>query len=110
MYAVVAVGGKQLRVAQGDRVKIEKIDADVGAQVDLGPVLLIGGGEDARVGAPVVEGARVTAQVVQHAKARKVIVFKKRRRKNYRRKNGHRQPFTEVLVTGISVGAGPAEA
>lgn len=102
MYAVIKTGGKQYRVQQGDRLKVEKLTGDVGASVTLGEVLMIGG-EKVTVGKPTVDGAKVTAEIVAQDRAKKVIIFKFRRRKNYRRKRGHRQPFTELKITGISV-------
>ncbi|MCS6799947.1 MAG: 50S ribosomal protein L21 [Myxococcota bacterium] len=100
MYAVIRTGGKQYRVAPGDRLRVEKLPAEVGSSLELTEVLMIGG-ESVRIGRPLVEGARVTARVVGQGRARKIIVFKMKRRKNYRRKKGHRQPYTELLVTSI---------
>lgn len=101
VYAVVKTGGKQYRVQQGDRLKVEKLPGEVGASVTLDEVLMLGG-EKVIVGKPRVEGAKVTAEIVAQGRAKKIIVFKFRRRKNYRRKRGHRQPFTELLITGIA--------
>lgn len=101
MYAVIRTGGKQYRVAQNDVLRVELLKAEAGASIDGFEVLAIGEGGDLRVGAPTVPGAKVTAQVVRHGRARKVLIFKYRRRKNYRRKNGHRQSFTEIRITGI---------
>jgi large subunit ribosomal protein L21 len=101
MYAVITTGGKQYRVSEGDRLRVEKLPGDVGAKVEFSQILMIGG-EKVAVGAPNVKGAKVTAEIVAQDKAKKIIVFKFRRRKNYRRKNGHRQPFTELKITGIS--------
>jgi large subunit ribosomal protein L21 len=101
MYAVIRTGGKQYRVSEGDRLRVEKLAGDVGASITLSDVLLIGG-EKVVVGKPVVAGARVTATITAQDRAKKVIVFKFRRRKNYRRKNGHRQPYTELKITGVS--------
>ena len=100
--AIIKTGGKQYRVAVGDKLRIEKLRADVGADVDFDEVLLVGKGGDARVGTPLVEGAKVSAKVTAHGRGKKLIVYKFRRRKNYRRKNGHRQPYTEVEITKIS--------
>jgi len=102
MYAVIATGGKQYRVSEGTVVRVEKLDADAGATVEFNQVLLIGEGADVSIGAPYVTGARVTATVQAHGKADKVRIVKFRRRKHYLRQKGHRQPFTEVKVTGIT--------
>jgi large subunit ribosomal protein L21 len=101
MYAVIKTGGKQYRVAQGDTIRIEKLTGNVGDTVTFDQVLLVGG-DALKVGMPLVTGAKVTATIKAQDRAKKVIVFKFRRRKNYRRKNGHRQPFTAVEVTGIT--------
>jgi large subunit ribosomal protein L21 len=101
MYAVMTTGGKQYKVAQGDRLRIEKIGAAVGETVIFDQVLLVGG-EALKIGTPLVAGATVTAKVVAQAREKQIIVFKFRRRKNYRRKNGHRQPFTALEITGIT--------
>jgi large subunit ribosomal protein L21 len=102
MYAVIATGGKQYRVSEGTVVRVEKLDADAGATIEFNQVLLIGEGADVSVGAPYVTGARVTATIQSHGKADKVSIVKFRRRKHYLRQKGHRQPYTEVKVTGIS--------
>ncbi len=101
MYAVIKTGGKQYKVAQGDRLKVEKLPAGVGETVTFDQVLLVGG-ESLKIGAPLVAGAKVEAKVVAQERSKKIIVFKFRRRKNYRRKNGHRQPFTALEITGIT--------
>ena len=101
MYAVIATGGKQYRVSEGTVVRVEKLDADAGATVEFNQVLLIGEGVDVAIGAPYVTGARVTATVQAHGKADKVRIVKFRRRKHYLRQKGHRQPYTEIKVTGI---------
>jgi len=97
MFAVVRTGGKQYRVAAGDKIVVEKIDGDAGSSVTLGDVLLAGEGSELKS----VEGLTVTAEVIAQAKADKVIIFKKRRRHNYRRKNGHRQQHTILKITAI---------
>ena len=102
MYAVIKTGGKQYRVAQGDRLRVEKLAGNVGDTVTLGEVLLVGSGDGVKVGAPTVGGAKVEAKIVAQDRAPKVIIFKFRRRKNYRRKTGHRQPFTALEITGIT--------
>jgi large subunit ribosomal protein L21 len=101
MYAVIKTGGKQYRVSEGDRIRVEKLAGDTGSSVTFEEVLMIGG-EKVAVGKPLVKGAKVTATIVTQDRAKKVIIFKFRRRKNYRRKRGHRQPFTEIQITGVS--------
>lgn len=100
--AIIKTGGKQYRVAVGDKLRVEKLPGDVGSDIDFGEVLFLGAGADAKVGCPHVEGAKVSGKITAHGRGKKLIVYKFRRRKNYRRKNGHRQPFTEVEITGIS--------
>ena len=102
MYAVIKTGGKQYRVSQGDRLRVEKLAGNIGDAVTLGEVLLVGSGEGIKIGTPVVAGAKVEAKIVAQDKGPKIIIFKFRRRKNYRRKTGHRQPFTALEITGIS--------
>jgi large subunit ribosomal protein L21 len=99
MYAVIRTGGKQYRVSQGDRLKVEKLAGEVGGKVDF-EVLLVGGGGEAQVGRPVVSGAAVEAQIVSQGKHRKVIHFRKKK-EGWTKKRGHRQPFTEVLITAV---------
>jgi large subunit ribosomal protein L21 len=100
-YAVIRTGGKQYRVAPGDLVRIERLPGDVGAAVEFTEVLLTGG-DTVRVGTPLVEGALVRAQIVSQSRDRKILVYKKKRRKNYRRRRGHRQSITTVRVTEIA--------
>jgi len=102
MYAVIKTGGKQYRVSEGDRLRVEKLPGEVGSTVELGEVLMVGG-EKVSVGKPLVKGAKVTAEIVAQDRAKKIIVFKFRRRKNYRRKRGHRQPYTELKITAVHV-------
>ncbi len=102
MYAVFKTGGKQYRAAQGDKLKIEKLDAAEGDSVAFDEVLLVGEGDSVKVGAPLVSGGKVEAKVLAQARDKKVEVIKFRRRQNYRRTRGHRQPFTLVEITGIS--------
>jgi large subunit ribosomal protein L21 len=104
MYAVIRTGGKQYKVAKDDVIVVETVPAEAGASVTLGEVLLVADGDTTTVGAPTVAGAEVTATVVEHKKGDKILIFKKRRRHNYRRKNGHRQPLTVLKITGISAG------
>ena len=106
MYAVIRTGGKQYRVASGQVIKIERLDGEVGDTVAFEQVLMVGGEQAAgepRIGSPLVEGARVTAEVLEQGKATKVIVFKKKRRKNYRRRRGHRQLQTVLRIRDIAV-------
>lgn len=101
-YAVIKTGGKQYRVAQGDIVEVEKIVANEGDSVELGDVLMVVDGDKVTVGAPFVDGAKVTAKVSTHGRGDKVKIIKFRRRKHYRRQAGHRQHFTQLEITGIS--------
>lgn len=104
MYAVFRTGGKQFRAEPGTRLRVPALDAEAGDTVTFDEVLLASGEEDGvTVGSPTVEGARIRAEVLRHGKDRKIIVFKRKRRKNYRRKHGHRQKFTEVRVDEIVV-------
>jgi len=102
MYAIVNTGGKQYQVAPGDRLRVEKLEGNVGDTVELSEVLLVANDDDVKVGQPVVDGAKVTAQIVEQGKAKKVLVFKKKRRKGYQVKNGHRQLFTALEIKEIS--------
>ncbi len=101
MYAVVKTGGKQYRVTPGEKLKVEQITADVGAEVVLDQVLMVGEGESVRLGQPVVAGATVKATVVSHGRGDKVKIFKMRRRKHYQKHQGHRQNFTELKIDSI---------
>jgi large subunit ribosomal protein L21 len=103
MYAVIRTGGKQYRVAMNDVIEVEKLDVEAGGTVELGEVLAVGEGEGAQVGTPLIAGASVTATVLEQAKGPKIVIFKKRRRKNYRRRTGHRQQITVLRVTDIKV-------
>jgi large subunit ribosomal protein L21 len=102
MYAVIKTGGKQYRVASGNKIKVEKLGAEVGSEIVLDQVLAVGEGEALKVGAPVVAGATVKAKVLAHGLGDKVTIFKMKRRKNYRKHQGHRQNYTEIEITGIS--------
>jgi large subunit ribosomal protein L21 len=104
MYAVIRTGGKQYRVSEGSTLKVEKIDAEAGATVELDQVLMVADGDDVRLGTPLVEGGRVTATVRSHGRGGKVKIIKFRRRKHHMKRQGHRQAFTELEVTGISAG------
>jgi large subunit ribosomal protein L21 len=101
MYAVIETGGKQYRVNKGDVIKVEKLTVDVGQKVDFDRVLLVGEGSDVKVGNPLVDGASVSGTVVEQDRHRKIVVFKMKRRKGYRRKQGHRQDYTGVLIDKI---------
>jgi large subunit ribosomal protein L21 len=100
--AIVRTGGKQYRVEPGNTVRVEKLDGDVGSKIELPEVLLLGKGGDAKIGAPLVSGAKVTGTITAQGRSPKVIVYKFKRRKNYRRKQGHRQSFTEIKIDEIS--------
>jgi large subunit ribosomal protein L21 len=102
MYAVIKTGGKQYRVMQGETLRVEKLEADVGAAVTFDQVLLVGEGEGITMGAPLVAGASVAAKVVKHGRADKVRIIKFRRRKHHMKQQGHRQHYTEVEITSIS--------
>ena len=102
MYAVIKTGGKQYRVSPGESLKIEQLQADVGATIVLDQVLMVADGEAVKVGNPVVEGAKVSATVVSHGRGPKVRIFKMRRRKHYIKTQGHRQNYTEIRVDAIN--------
>ncbi len=102
MYAVIKTGGKQYKVAAGDKLKVEKLVGDVGSTVVIDKVLLIADGETTTIGAPLVAGAKVNATVVSHGRGDKVMIFKMRRRKHYRKTQGHRQSYTEIQIDTIS--------
>jgi large subunit ribosomal protein L21 len=104
MYAVIMTGGKQYRVEEGEVLRVEKLAVDEGASFDFDQVLLVGEGDQIQVGSPVVEGARVSATVRGHGRGDKVHIIKFRRRKHYMRRQGHRQSYTEIEVTGIAAG------
>jgi large subunit ribosomal protein L21 len=101
MYAVVRTGGKQVRVAPGDAIRVEKLDGEIGDRIELEEVLLVGGEGDARIGTPLVPGAKVVGTITAQGRGEKITVFKMKRRKGYRRKAGHRQLYTEVRVDEI---------
>jgi large subunit ribosomal protein L21 len=102
MYAVIKSGGKQYRVQEGQTLKLEKLEIPTGETVSFDEVLLVGNDENVTVGAPLVEGAKVAAEVVSHGRGKKVTIIKFRRRKHHMKRQGHRQWFTEVKITGIS--------
>ncbi|GAJ38227.1 50S ribosomal protein L21 [Saccharococcus caldoxylosilyticus] len=101
MYAIIETGGKQIKVEEGQEIYIEKIDAQEGETITFDKVLLVGG-ETVKIGNPTVEGATVTAKVQKHGRQKKIIVFKYKAKKNYRRKQGHRQPYTKVVIEKIN--------
>jgi large subunit ribosomal protein L21 len=100
MYAIIETGGKQFKVANGDVIYVEKLDAQIDAQVEFTPMVLADG-ESIQVGAPLVEGVKVTAKVLQQGKSRKVIAFKHKSKKDFKKKQGHRQPFTKLEIISI---------
>lgn len=110
MYAVFATGGKQYRAAPGDRIKVEKLDAEEGAKVKLDQVMLVADGDDVTVGAPLVDGGLVEATVVSHGRGDKIKIVKFKRRKHHRKQMGHRQWFTELEIVGVSAGGKTAKA
>lgn len=101
MYAVIKTGGKQYRVTEGQTLKLETIDAEAGNSFDFNEVLLVGEGENIKIGAPVVKGAKVTAEVLSHGRRKKVKILKFKRRKHHMKRMGHRQNYTEVKITAI---------
>ena len=102
MYAIIRTGGKQYQVAQGDQLRVESLEGSVGDTVEIDDVLLVADGEEVKIGQPQVEGAKVTAKIVEQGKAKKVLVYKKKRRKGYEVKRGHRQLYTALRIEGIS--------
>ena len=102
MYAVIKTGGKQYRVAAGEKIKIEQIPADVGTEITIDQVLMVGEGESVKIGAPLVAGATVTAKVIAQGRHDKVRIFKMRRRKHYQKRQGHRQNYTEIQIGEIT--------
>lgn len=101
MYAVIKTGGKQYRVAEGDVLNVEKLNAEAGSEVVFDEVLTVVNDADVKIGQPVVEGAKVTAKVVEQGKGEKILVFKYKAKSNYRRRMGHRQPYTKVTIEKI---------
>lgn len=102
MYAVIRTGGKQYRVSEGQKLRVEKLSGTAGDKVTFQEVLFVGG-DSPKIGQPLVKGASVAAEITGQDRGKKIVVFKFKRRKNYRRKNGHRQPYTELKITGISL-------
>jgi len=102
MYAIIKTGGKQYRVAAGEKLKVEKLAGDIGSEFLIDQVLLVGAGDNVKIGTPLVPGASVSAKVLAHGLGDKVKIFKMRRRKHYEKNQGHRQGYTEIEITGIS--------
>lgn len=102
MQAVIKTGGKQYRVSEGDVLRVEKLEAEAGSTLELNEVLMISDGETVKIGAPLVEGGKVTAEVTGHGRGNKVMIIKFKRRQKYHRTQGHRQDYTELKITGIS--------
>ena len=102
MYALIKTGGKQFKVAAGEKIKVEQIPADVGSEITIDQVFMVGEGESVKIGTPVVSGASVTATVVSHGRHDKIKIFKMRRRKHYQKHQGHRQNYTELRIEAIS--------
>ena len=102
MYAVIESGGKQHRIVEGELLRVEKIEAETGSIIDFDRVLMVGGGEAVKIGTPVVEGAKVSAEIVQHGRGDKVTIVKFKRRKHHMKRQGHRQWFTEIKITAIN--------
>lgn len=101
MYAVILTGGKQYQVKEGDIIKVEKLDVEQGSTIDFNEVLLISGEGSTAVGSPYVEGAKVSAEVLEHGKGKKIVVFKYKAKKGYSKKQGHRQPYTALKISSI---------
>jgi large subunit ribosomal protein L21 len=113
MYAVIKTGGKQYRVIPGERLKVEKLEGDVGSSITIDQVLMVADGDNVTIGAPLIAGATVQATVVSHGRGDKVMIFKFRRRKHYRKTQGHRQSYTEIKIGDILASGGatkPAKA
>ena len=105
MFAVIKTGGKQYKVKAGDKIQVEKLDVKEGGKIDLDEVLFIGDEKSSTIGTPLVKGATVAAKVLEHKRADKITVFKKKRRQNYRRKKGHKQHLTVIEITDVKVAA-----
>ena len=103
MYSIIEQGGAQFKVTTGSTIRVPLIEAEMGSEVTIGKVLLTADGESIKVGTPVIEGASVTAKVLDHGKAKKVLVVKRKRRKDYRRVNGHRQQYTKLQIVSINI-------
>ena len=101
MYAVIRTGGKQHRVEKGERIKVDRLEGDVGSKIQLDDILMIGGDEAPKIGKPVLEGAKVTGTIVKQGLGDKILAFKRQKRRGFHKTIGHRQPFTEIEITGI---------
>jgi large subunit ribosomal protein L21 len=104
MYAIVNIAGKQYKVAEGDQLKVARLSTKVGGKVDFSEVLLTDDGKNVKIGSPAVNGAKVTAEVLEHGRHKKILIYKKKRRKGYQRKSGHKQDFSAIKVNSISTG------
>lgn len=102
MFAIIETGGKQYKVKEGDTLRVELLNVEEGQEIDLEKVLMVSNGEEVKVGNPYVAGAKVTVKVKEHGKGKKIIVFKFKAKKNYRRKQGHRQPYTAIVIEKIT--------
>ncbi len=102
MYAVLKTGGKQYKVKEGETLEVERLSGEIGSTIELAEVLAVGEGEAIKLGDPIVSGAKVTAEVLSHGRAKKIVVFKKKRRKGYTKKQGHRQDFTSLKIKSIT--------
>ncbi len=102
MYAVIKTGGKQYKVSEGETLKVEKIDVEAGASIDLNEVLMVADGDDVKIGTPFVDGGKVSATIESHGRHKKIRIVKFKRRKHYRRQMGHRQSYTEIKIEKIS--------
>ncbi len=105
MYAVIRTGGKQYKVAAGGKLKVETLPGEVGSEIEITDVLMVADGDNVKIGAPLLAGASVKATVLSHGRGEKVMIFKMRRRKHYRKTQGHRQNYTEIRIDGIDAGA-----
>ncbi len=103
MYAIVNIAGKQYKVAEGDKLKVARLSSEVGDKVNFDEVLLTDDGKDIKIGKPAVKGAVVSAEIIEHGRLPKILVYKKKRRKGYQRKNGHRQDFSSIKIDGIKI-------
>jgi large subunit ribosomal protein L21 len=105
MYAIVNIAGKQYKVAEGDKLQVARLSSEVGDKVNFDNVLLTDDGKDIKIGKPAVKGAVVSAEILEHGRLKKILVYKKKRRKGYQRKNGHRQDFSSIMVNSIKISA-----
>ena len=105
MYAIVNIAGKQYKVAEGDKLQVARLTSEVGDKVNFDNVLLTDDGKDIKIGKPAVKGAVVSAEILEHGRLKKILVYKKKRRKGYQRKNGHRQDFSSIMVNSIKISA-----